>query len=192
MISNVSKPLAQGFTENRPALGASLAARSIQSALLALRMIGYRINCYFLSHPCFFKHVFAVLRSVRPLALFGNILVVTKAADVREVLERFEDFALGDFIAPGMPWGSFLHDGRLARPARCRKAITRERCHPGIRRRDDKGNRRRAMPEQIEAAAWTDRRGGRPVRACRCQHCVAVFWRYPAGRVRTQHGKGHA
>jgi cytochrome P450 len=108
MTSNVSKPLAQGFTENRPALGASLAARSIQSALLAGRMIRYGISCFFLSHPWFFKHVFAVLRSVRPLALLGNILVVTKAADVREVLERLEDFTLGDSIAPGMPWGAFL------------------------------------------------------------------------------------
>jgi cytochrome P450 len=108
MISNVSKPLAQGFTENRPALGASLAARSIQSALVALRMIGYRINCYFLSHPSFFKLLFAVLRRVRPLALFRKVLFVTKAADVREVLDRFDDFTLGDSIAPGMPWGSFL------------------------------------------------------------------------------------
>src|SRR6476660_589622 len=108
MTSNVSKPLAQGFTENRPALGASLAARSIQSALLAGRMIRYGISCFFLSHPWFFKHAFAVLRSVRPLALLGNILVVTKAADVREVLERLEDFTLGDSIAPGMPWGAFL------------------------------------------------------------------------------------
>jgi cytochrome P450 len=108
MISNVSKPLTQGFTENRPALGASLAARSIQSALLALRMIGYRIKCYFLSHPRFFKLLFAVLRRVRPLALFRKALFVTKAADVREVLDRFDDFTLGDSIAPGMPWGSFL------------------------------------------------------------------------------------
>jgi cytochrome P450 len=107
-MSNMSEPLAQGFTENRPALGASLAARSIQSALLALRMIGYRIRCYFLSHPWFFKLVFAVLRRVRPLALFRNALFVTKAADVREVLDRFEDFTLGDSIAPGMPWGTFL------------------------------------------------------------------------------------
>jgi cytochrome P450 len=108
MISNVSKPLAQGFTENRPALGASLAVRSIQSALLALRLIRYRIACFFLSHPWFLKHAFAVLRRVRPLALLGTVLVVTKAAEVREVLDRFEDFTLGDSIAPGMPWGTFL------------------------------------------------------------------------------------
>jgi cytochrome P450 len=107
-MSNLSEPLAQGFTENRPALGASLAARSIQSALLASRMIGYRIHCYILSHPWFFKQMFAVLRRVRPLALFRNTLFVTKAADVREVLNRFDDFTLGDSIAPGMPWGTFL------------------------------------------------------------------------------------
>jgi len=108
MISNASKPLAQGFTENRPALGASLAVRCIQSALLALRLIRYRIICFFLSHPWFLKQVFAVLRRVRPLAMLRNNLVVTKAADVREVLDRFEDFTLGDSIAPGMPWGTFI------------------------------------------------------------------------------------
>ena len=108
MISNVSKPLAQGFTENRPALGVSLAARCIQSALLALRLVGYRTICFFLSHPWFLKPVFAALRRVRPLALFRSALIVTKAADVREVLGRFEDFTLGDSIAPGMPWGTFL------------------------------------------------------------------------------------
>jgi cytochrome P450 len=108
MISNVSKPLTQGFTQNRPALGASLAARSIQSAFLALRMIGYRLKCHLLSHPWVFKLAFAVLRRIRPLALFRKALFVTKAADVREVLDRFDDFTLGDSIAPGMPWGSFL------------------------------------------------------------------------------------
>jgi hypothetical protein len=94
MISNVSKPLAQGFTENRPALGASLAERSIQPALLALRLIGYRIACFFLSHPWFLKHAFAVLRRVRPLALLGNVLVVTKnrlnqfVRDLEDQLEK--------------------------------------------------------------------------------------------------------
>ncbi|WP_213289930.1 cytochrome P450 [Bradyrhizobium sp. sGM-13] len=108
MISNVSKPLSQGFTQNRPALGASLAARFVQSALLALRLRRYRIFCCALSHLWFLKVAFAILRRVRPLMIFKKTLFVTKASDVREVLDRFEDFTLGDSIAPGMPWGAFL------------------------------------------------------------------------------------
>jgi cytochrome P450 len=68
----------------------------------------YRFSCYVLSHLLLLKTVFAVLRVVRPVMLVGNILVVTKAREVREVLERFDDFVLGDSIEPGMPWGPFL------------------------------------------------------------------------------------
>jgi cytochrome P450 len=56
----------------------------------------------------FLKVLFGVLRYIRPVAIFKKILVVTKASEVREVLERFDDFTLGDSIAPGMPWGNFL------------------------------------------------------------------------------------
>jgi len=108
MLSHVPKPLAQGFVQNRPLLGASLAVRLIQSALLALRMAIYRLICFSLSHLLPAKLFFAVLRRVRPVALFGKTLVVTKADDVREVLQRFDDFTLGDVIEPGMPWGTFM------------------------------------------------------------------------------------
>ena len=37
-----------------------------------------------------------------------KLLIVTQAREVREVLERFDDFTLGESIEPGMPWGNFL------------------------------------------------------------------------------------
>lgn len=78
------------------------------------QIVKYRLSCHVLSHLRLFKAVFAVLRVVRPVTLVGSVLVVTKASDVREVLERFDDFVLGDTIEPGMPWGPFLMtvDGR--------------------------------------------------------------------------------
>ncbi|QND69853.1 cytochrome P450 [Tardiphaga robiniae] len=77
-------------------------------------LVKYRLSCHVLSHLRLFKAVFAVLRVVRPITIVGNVLVATKASDVREVLERFDDFELGDTIEPGMPWGPFLMtvDGR--------------------------------------------------------------------------------
>ena len=63
---------------------------------------------------------------------------------MREVLQRFDDFTLGDFIAPGMPWGTFLmtvdwrqqhaQERRLLQDAVCRtdidkiRAIVDSRC----------------------------------------------------------------
>ncbi|MDB5565553.1 MAG: Cytochrome [Tardiphaga sp.] len=70
--------------------------------------IQYRLSCYVLSHLQVLKTVFAILRVVRPVMIVGNVLVVTKAREVREVLERFDDFVLGESIEPGMPWGPFL------------------------------------------------------------------------------------
>jgi cytochrome P450 len=68
----------------------------------------YRIPCYILSHMAGLKLAYAVLRVVRPVLIIGKVAVVTKASDVREVLERFDDFVLSDSIEPGMPWGPFL------------------------------------------------------------------------------------
>ncbi|CAN5375282.1 hypothetical protein BH11PSE4_BH11PSE4_31380 [soil metagenome] len=68
----------------------------------------YRIPCYILSHMAGLKVAFAVLRAVRPVMIVGKVAVLTKASDVREVLERFDDFVLSDSIEPGMPWGPFL------------------------------------------------------------------------------------
>jgi cytochrome P450 len=90
------------------ALAAGPFDRYLQAALLCWRMVVYRGLCYVLSHLTLLKMGFAVLRRVRPVAIFGSTLVLTKQSDVREVLRRFNDFTLGQSIAPGMPWGSFL------------------------------------------------------------------------------------
>src|SRR5690348_1845889 len=104
MVSNTPRPLIQGFGQSRPWLGTSSAARSVQAARLALRMFVYRTVCFFLSHLLPWKLAFAVLRRVRPVARLGKTLIVTKAEDVRQVLDRFDDFTLSDIIEPGMPW----------------------------------------------------------------------------------------
>jgi cytochrome P450 len=68
----------------------------------------YRISCFFLCHLGYLKFGFGLLRRIRPVFIFKKVLVVTRASEVREVLQRFDDFTLGDFIEPGMPWGTFL------------------------------------------------------------------------------------
>jgi cytochrome P450 len=52
--------------------------------------------------------LFAVLRHVRPIAVIGNVVFVSKAGDVREVLGRFEDFTLAQVLGPKIPWGPIL------------------------------------------------------------------------------------
>lgn len=83
-------------------------ARCGARVALALRMARYRFSTYIFCHLWLFKLVFAVLRLIRPVALFGNTVVLTKMHDIREVLGRFDDFTLGEVIEPGMPWGPFL------------------------------------------------------------------------------------
>lgn len=80
----------------------------LRSVRLLLQTIKYRATCHLFSHPGLLKAVFAFLRTVRPVMIFGKLAVVTKAEDVRDVLERFDDFITGDVIEPAMPWGSFL------------------------------------------------------------------------------------
>jgi cytochrome P450 len=83
--------------------------RFIKARRLALRMRLYRVQCHFLCQLGFLKLLFSVLRRFRPVFVFSNkLLVVTQAREVREVLERFDDFTLGESIEPGMPWGNFL------------------------------------------------------------------------------------
>ena len=108
MIQNIPKPLPQSLTPSRPWQGASSAVRIVQSARLACRVLIYRAVSFFLSHLLIPKLFFSMLRRVRPVATIGNTLIVTKADHVREVLDRFDDFTLGDVIEPGMPWGTFL------------------------------------------------------------------------------------
>ncbi len=80
----------------------------LSAALLAWRMLTYRLLCFSLNHMLPLKLAFALLRRVRPLAMVSGNMVVTKSEDVREVLARFDDFQLGKFIEPGMPWGPFI------------------------------------------------------------------------------------
>jgi len=87
----------------RSALG-----RLVQSISLALGLVLYHSVCFFLSHPRPLNVLFAALRRTRPIAVVGRTVLVTKASDVREVLERFDDFTLAEVLGPRMPWGPFL------------------------------------------------------------------------------------
>ena len=82
--------------------------RFIKARRLAFRMQLYRVQCHFLCQLGLFKFIFSVLRRFRPIFIFSKLLIVTQAREVREVLERFDDFTLGESIEPGMPWGNFL------------------------------------------------------------------------------------
>ena len=80
----------------------------VQAVALFRRRLQYRVFCYVLSHPLPLKLIFALLRRVRPIAMLGKNVVVTKASDVRYVLDRLEDFTIADVLGPNMPWGPFM------------------------------------------------------------------------------------
>jgi cytochrome P450 len=82
--------------------------RFFQSISLAWKMLAYRATCYVFCHLTLLKFAFNFIRPLRPVSLFGKLMVLTKAADIREALARFNDFALGEVIEPGMPWGPFI------------------------------------------------------------------------------------
>ncbi|MCP4620637.1 MAG: cytochrome P450 [Bradyrhizobium sp.] len=107
MNANIPKPLTRYASRNHSWPLARL-ERFIQARRLAFRELLYRVSCYFLNHLEFNKLAFDVLRRWRPIFIFNKILVVTRDREVREVLQRFDDFTLGDIIDPGMPWGTFL------------------------------------------------------------------------------------
>ena len=116
MSANIPKSMARDPVLDDSGRAASIGSlEGIFSAIVfSWRMSSYRAICYFLSHLGLLRLVFDLLRVVRPVSLFRSTLVVTKATEVREVLERFDDFFLGQFIEPGMPWGRFIMtiDGR--------------------------------------------------------------------------------
>lgn len=100
---------------NAPTAGsAGPAGRLAAEAALRFRTLMYTAQCYALCHMAPLRLFFAVLRRVRPLARIGGVFWVTRADDVREALERFDDFELSQFIGPRMPWGAFMMtiDGR--------------------------------------------------------------------------------
>lgn len=112
MQTNVSEPAVKADLTVKG--GASTQASTEPDASLWARLklrgqiTGYRVFCYLMNHMLLFKLFFAVLRRMRPLALIGTTLWVTKADDIREVMSRFDDFLLGESIEPGMPWGQFM------------------------------------------------------------------------------------
>jgi cytochrome P450 len=108
MASNIPKPLVQCGSRDRYSQFARSVERFMQSRRRAWRLLMYRTACFFLCHLWLYKISFGILRRIRPVFIFKRLLVVTKAREVREVLERFDDFTLGDSIDPGMPWGTFL------------------------------------------------------------------------------------
>ena len=99
-----------GPSDARPDVTASPTAIGgfLRSVRRLLQIVRYRATCHIFSHPGLLKAAFAVLRVVRPVTIVGRLAVVTRAADIRDVLERFDDFITGDVIEPGTPWGSFL------------------------------------------------------------------------------------
>lgn len=112
MQTNVSEPALKAeltFNAGESAPVSPQSGLSWQARLkLRREMLVYRVGCFLMSHMLPFKLFFTVLRRVRPLAMIGSTLWVTKADDIREVMGRFDDFMLGESIEPGMPWGQFM------------------------------------------------------------------------------------
>jgi cytochrome P450 len=108
MDTNIFKSTMRRESPDRYFQFVSRLERFIEARRLAFRMQLYRVQCHFLCQLGLFKFLFSVLRRFRPIFIFSKLLVVTRAREVREVLERFDDFTLGESIEPGMPWGNFL------------------------------------------------------------------------------------
>jgi cytochrome P450 len=130
MASNIREPLTQYGSRDRYSAFARSVGHFVQSIRLALRVLVYRVSCSLLCHLWFFKAVFRVLRWIRPIFIFKKFLVVTRAREVREVLQRFDDFTLGDFIDPGMPWGTFLMTVDWRQQHAQERQLLQEAVHP--------------------------------------------------------------
>jgi hypothetical protein len=101
------------LVRSRPSRGASREG-SFQSIRLFVGSLIYNLTCYILSHPYPLRVIFAVIRRVRPIVVVRSLVIVTKYTDVREVLDRFNDFNLSDMLGPKMPWGPLLLSRRAA------------------------------------------------------------------------------
>jgi cytochrome P450 len=75
---------------------------------LAWEFLQYRLICRVLSHPFVLRVLAVLLRHVRPIAVLGKTVIVSTHHDVREVLDRFNDFTLAEVLGPKMPWGPHL------------------------------------------------------------------------------------
>ena len=109
MDAHFPKPLMQEASrDSYSPVVAKRVERFTKKCRRALLLLRYRLTCYLLDHLWFLQHVSDFLRRRRPVFVLGKLVVVTRAREAREVLERFDDFTLGDIIDPGMPWGTFL------------------------------------------------------------------------------------
>jgi cytochrome P450 len=86
----------------------ALRTRLFRPIRLAVPILKYHLICYLLSHPFPLRIVFVLIRRLRSIAVFGNLVVVTKHCDVQEVLDRSGDFNVSDVLGPNMPWGPFM------------------------------------------------------------------------------------
>jgi cytochrome P450 len=75
---------------------------------LAAPILKYHLTCYLLSHPYPLRIIFALIRRLRPVTVFRNLVIVTKHCDVQEALDRSGDFNVSDVLGPNMPWGPFM------------------------------------------------------------------------------------
>lgn len=71
-------------------------------------LLAYHVTSWMLSHPAPLRLLFALLRRLRPISVVGSTVIVSNGAYARDVLQRFEDFTLGEVLSPRMPWGPFL------------------------------------------------------------------------------------
>src|SRR5262245_29768385 len=108
MDAHVPKPLMQDVSRDSYSPAAKRVERFTKTCRRALLLVWYRSQCLLLDHLGFLKWVTDRLRRRRPVLVLGKLVVVTPAREAREVLQRFDDFTLGDIIDPGMPWGTFL------------------------------------------------------------------------------------
>jgi cytochrome P450 len=86
----------------------SMVVSTFASLSGSLSLLKYHFVCWVLSHPLPLSFIFAFVRRARPVAMLGKMVVVTKAMDVRDVLDRLEDFTTADVLGPKMPWGPFM------------------------------------------------------------------------------------
>ena len=86
----------------------TMVGSSFESLSVRIGLFKYNGLCWVLSHPLPLKLLFAFIRRARPVAIIGKAVVVTKARDVRDVLDRLEDFTVAEVLGPNMPWGPFM------------------------------------------------------------------------------------
>ncbi len=84
-------------------------------------------------------------------------MILTKSADVREVLGRFNDFSLGEVIEPGMPWGTFIMTVDWEEQHRLERQLLQSAVKDVRRSTVDQGNRRGRMPGSHRYSRWRNR-----------------------------------